>query len=54
MALDSDALVFRDYTLIRTRQGTVHRLIERDGRVVDAPMTTEQRSHVLQMFGVQT
>ena len=51
--LDSDVRVFDSYTLICARQGTVHRLIERDGRVVDAPMTTEQRSHALRLFGIE-
>lgn len=53
VALDSNVLVFHDYTLICSSQGTVHRLIERDGRVVDAPMTTEQRAHALRLFGIE-
>lgn len=49
--LDSDVRVLAEHTLICTREGTVHRLIAREGRVVEAPMTTAQRSHVLEIFG---
>lgn len=48
---DADVRVLEDHTLVRTRQGTVHRLVAHEGRVVEAPMTTAQRSHVLEIFG---
>lgn len=49
--LDADVRVLDGFTLICTSHGTVHRLIARDGRVVEAPMTTEQRGHALAIFG---
>lgn len=49
--LDSEVLVMPTYTLVRSREGRVYRLVERDGEVRESPMTTEQRSHVLDLFG---
>lgn len=48
---DADVRVMDGFTLICTREGTVHRLVAHEGRVVEAPMTTAQRSHVLEIFG---
>lgn len=50
--LDANVLVLEDHTLVLTRQGTVHRLIENDGRVAEAPMTSAQRSHAIALFGI--
>lgn len=48
--LDADVRVLDGYTLVRSSEGRVYRLIERDGEVHDAPMSTEQRSHALALF----
>ena len=49
--LDSEVLVMPTYTLVRSREGRVYRLIERDGEVHESPMSSEQRAHVLDLFG---
>lgn len=48
--LDADVRVLDGYTLVRSSEGRVYRLIVRDGEVRDAPMSTEQRSHALALF----
>ncbi|MEV8173922.1 hypothetical protein [Microbacterium sp. NPDC079176] len=50
--LDADVRVMDGYTVVRSSEGRVYRLIERDGEVHDAPMSTEQRSHALDLFGI--
>jgi hypothetical protein len=47
----ADVRVLPGYTLVKTAEGRVLRLIERGGEVVEAPMTTTERWHVLAMFG---
>lgn len=49
--LDADVLVLDGFTLVCSSDGAVQRLIERNGEVVEAPMSTEQRWHALAMFG---
>lgn len=48
--LDSEVIVQPTFTLVHSREGRVYRLVERDGEVREAPMTTEQRSHALDLF----
>lgn len=47
---DADVRVMDGFTLVCTRQGAVHRLVAVGDEVREAPMTTEQRSHVLELF----
>jgi hypothetical protein len=47
----ADVRVLPDYTLVRTPEGRVHRLLSINGEVREAPMTGEQRWAVLAMFG---
>jgi hypothetical protein len=49
--LDADVIVRDSFTLICTREGSVHRLISRDGDVVEAPLNNAQRAHALQLCG---
>lgn len=48
--LDADVMVLEGYTLVCTRQGTVHRLVAVGDEVREAPMSAEQRAHVLELF----
>ncbi len=48
--LDSEVIVQPNFTLVRSREGRVYRLVESGGEVREAPMTTEQRSHALALF----
>ena len=53
--LDADVLVMPDgYTLVRERTGHVVRLIERGGRVLEAPLSNIEMNHARSLFGVET
>ncbi|KAA9131163.1 hypothetical protein [Microbacterium caowuchunii] len=52
--LDGDVRVLEDVTLVRTREGTIHRLVERDGQVREAPLSNVEYDHVLGLFGVES
>lgn len=47
---DAEVMVQPSFTLVRSREGRVYRLVERGGEVREAPMTTEQRTHALSLF----
>ena len=49
--LDADVRVLDGFTLVCTREGTVHRLVVRGDQVVEGSLTTEQRNQALAMFG---
>lgn len=49
--LDADVRVMDGFTLVCTRQGTVHRLVAVGDEVRESPMTNEQRSYALDLFG---
>lgn len=51
---DADVRVMDGYTLVRSSEGRVYRLIERGGEVREAPMTTDQRSHALDVFSTRS
>lgn len=48
--LDGDVLVLDGFTLVRTRQGTIHRLIERDGQVRESPLTNFEINYAASLF----
>jgi hypothetical protein len=50
--LDADVRVMSAFTLVRDSTGRVYRLIENNGDVREAPMTTEQRNHALDLFRI--
>lgn len=50
--MTSQVIVQPSYTLVRDSTGRVYRLIEHKGDVREAPMTTEQRSHALDLFRI--
>lgn len=52
--LDGDVRVLEDVTLVRTRQGAIHRLIERDGLVLEAPLNNQEWNYAASLFGVET
>lgn len=52
VALDSDVRVLDGFTLVRERTGHIVRLIERDGRVIDAPMDNAETNHARALFGI--
>jgi lambda repressor-like predicted transcriptional regulator len=52
--LDGDVLVQPTFTLVRTRQGAIHRLIGRDGLVLEAPLNNQEWSHAAALLGVET
>lgn len=52
--LDADVIVMPDYTLVHERTGHVVRLIERAGRVLEAPMNNAESNHARSLFGVET
>ncbi|WP_350352501.1 hypothetical protein ABS642_05170 [Microbacterium sp. A8/3-1] len=47
---DAEVVVQPTFTLVRSREGRVYRLVERGGEVREAPLNTEQRSHALTLF----
>lgn len=49
--LDADVLVLPDYTLVHERSGRVVRLVERQGRVLEAPMSNVETNHARSLFG---
>ncbi|MCI1019390.1 hypothetical protein HWD99_12205 [Microbacterium sp. C5A9] len=52
--LDADVLVMPDFTLVHERTGHVVRLVEREGRVLEAPMNNAETNHARSLFGVET
>lgn len=52
--LTSEVIVQPTFTLVRSAERRVYRLIEREGEVRESPMTTEQRSYALDLFGRYT
>lgn len=52
--LTSEVIVQPAITLVKDGTGRVFRLIERDGQVVESPLTTAERWHVMALFGADT
>lgn len=52
VALDSDVRVLPGCTLVHERTGHVVRLIEREGRVLEAPMNNAETNHAHALFGI--
>lgn len=54
VALDAEVIVQPTFTLVRTRETGIRRLVERDGEVLDVPLDNAEYNYAAALFGDQS